>query len=111
MHEQEDEVVEKMKRVRLNELAPNAYWRKSEDGIIDVSEEHANYLLDSNYATLIQDLGKGRRFKEIMRCPRCKQKILRPEGYCASKRPPREVFCQMRKGHAGSHRAVIFWED
>lgn len=48
--------------------------------------------------------------KDIFFCPRCKQKLLRPEGYCANKRPPREVFCQLRKGHVGNHRAVIFWE-
>ena len=31
--------------------------------------------------------------------------------YCGIERPPRKVFCQLPKGHVGSHRAVVFWED
>lgn len=33
------------------------------------------------------------------------------ENCCANERPPRKVICQLKKGHEGSHRAVIFWED
>jgi hypothetical protein len=29
---------------------------------------------------------------------------------CGAERPPRKVFCQLEKGHSGSHRAVVFWE-
>jgi hypothetical protein len=32
------------------------------------------------------------------------------ELYCGNERPPRKVFCQLKKGHKGSHRAVIYWE-
>jgi len=32
------------------------------------------------------------------------------ESYCGNERPPRKVLCQLKKGHKGSHRAVIFWE-
>lgn len=31
--------------------------------------------------------------------------------FCGVERPPRKVFCQLPKGHSGSHRALIFWED
>jgi hypothetical protein len=40
-----------------------------------------------------------------------------PKGFwdakatCANERPARKVFCQLAKGHKGSHRAIIFWED
>lgn len=30
---------------------------------------------------------------------------------CANERPARKVFCQLAKGHEGSHRAIIFWES
>ena len=30
---------------------------------------------------------------------------------CVNERPTRKVFCQLPKGHGGSHQAVIFWED
>ena len=33
------------------------------------------------------------------------------EYFCGKERPPRKVMCQLEKGHKGSHRAVIFWED
>jgi len=33
-----------------------------------------------------------------------KQKI------CGDERPQRKIFCQLDKGHSGSHRAVVFWE-
>lgn len=33
------------------------------------------------------------------------------ENFCSSERPPRKVFCQLPKGHRGSHRAVIYWEE
>lgn len=29
---------------------------------------------------------------------------------CANERPPRKIFCQLKKGHKGSHRAIVFWE-
>jgi hypothetical protein len=29
---------------------------------------------------------------------------------CGNERPARKVFCQLEKGHQGSHQAVIFWE-
>ena len=33
------------------------------------------------------------------------------EDYCGVERPARKTLCQLKKGHKGSHRAVIFWED
>ena len=36
---------------------------------------------------------------------------MKAEDCCANERPPRKVICQLPKGHKGSHRAVIFWED
>ena len=30
---------------------------------------------------------------------------------CADERPLRKTICQLPKGHQGSHRAVIYWED
>lgn len=33
------------------------------------------------------------------------------EDFCGNERPARKVFCQLPKGHEGSCRAVIFWED
>jgi hypothetical protein len=32
------------------------------------------------------------------------------EDYCGNKRPKRKVLCQLKKGHKGSHRAIIFWD-
>jgi hypothetical protein len=32
------------------------------------------------------------------------------DDFCGDERPPRRVFCQLKKGHKGSHRAVLFWE-
>lgn len=32
------------------------------------------------------------------------------KDFCGDERPARKVFCQMKKGHKGSHSAVIFWE-
>jgi hypothetical protein len=39
-----------------------------------------------------------------------KKDKIKAENYCGHKRPPRKVLCQLKKGHKGSHRAVIFWE-
>jgi hypothetical protein len=33
------------------------------------------------------------------------------EEYCGNERPKRKTLCQLKKGHEGSHQAVIFWED
>ena len=33
------------------------------------------------------------------------------ETFCNHERPPRKVFCQLPKGHEGSHQAVVYWED
>jgi len=33
------------------------------------------------------------------------------EEYCGKERPARKTLCQLKKGHKGSHRAIIFWED
>lgn len=30
---------------------------------------------------------------------------------CSSERPARKVICQRPKGHYGSCRAVVYWED
>jgi len=30
---------------------------------------------------------------------------------CQSERPARKVFCQLPRGHKGSHSAVVYWED
>jgi hypothetical protein len=54
---------------------------------------------------------KYRDENTTFRCPRCKQKLLFSEAMCGSERPARKVFCQLKKGHVGSHRAIIFWED
>lgn len=32
------------------------------------------------------------------------------ENYCGNERPTRKTLCQLKKGHKGSHRAIIFWE-
>ena len=32
------------------------------------------------------------------------------DNTCGDERPLRKTFCQLEKGHEGSHRAVIFWE-
>ena len=29
---------------------------------------------------------------------------------CGHERPKRKVLCQLKKGHKGSHSAVVFWE-
>lgn len=34
-----------------------------------------------------------------------------PNLTCGDERPQRRVFCQLPKGHKGSHQAVVFWED
>ena len=48
----------------------------------------------------------------ILICKGCHNKIPKfsPEDYCRDERPPRKVFCQLKKGHNGSHSAVILWE-
>jgi len=33
------------------------------------------------------------------------------EEYCGKERPIRKVLCQLKHPHAGSHRAIIYWED
>jgi len=38
------------------------------------------------------------------------QKSNTAEDYCGNERPARKILCQLKKGHKGSHRAVIFWE-
>ena len=30
---------------------------------------------------------------------------------CGNERPDRKVICQLKNGHKGSHRAVVYWED
>jgi len=30
---------------------------------------------------------------------------------CGNERPDRKVICQLKRGHKGSHRAVVYWED
>jgi len=42
----------------------------------------------------------------------CLDKIKNSEikNCCSAERPLRKTFCQLEKGHEGSHRAVIFWE-
>lgn len=32
------------------------------------------------------------------------------EYFCGEERPPRDTLCQLRQGHDGRHRALIFWE-
>lgn len=32
------------------------------------------------------------------------------EDYCGKERPTRKTLCQLKKGHKGSCRAIIFWE-
>ena len=39
------------------------------------------------------------------------KKEFKAEDCCGSKRPPRKVLCQLKKGHKGSCRAVIYWEE
>ena len=36
-------------------------------------------------------------------------KLTEAQEICGIKRPPRNVFCQLEKGHKGEHRAVIYW--
>jgi len=36
---------------------------------------------------------------------------MKAKDFCGKERPPRKVLCQLRKGHKGSHRAVVYWED
>lgn len=40
-----------------------------------------------------------------------KKKQMKAEDFCGKERPPRKVMCQLPKGHEGSHRAVVYWED
>lgn len=54
--------------------------------------------------------------KEIWGIKRWKEGFItginsKADKYCGNKRPARKVMCQLKKGHKGSHRAVIFWED
>lgn len=37
-------------------------------------------------------------------------KIAEAKDYCGNERPARKVFCQLKKGHKESCRALIFWE-
>jgi hypothetical protein len=60
------------------------------------------------------DLTKNRNFqiekakKGI--CPSCNRPYEEAKNYCGNERPLRKTLCQLKKGHKGSHRAVIFWE-
>ena len=37
--------------------------------------------------------------------------IYEADYYCGKVRLPRKGLCQLKKGHKGSCRAIIFWED
>ena len=53
---------------------------------------------------------KGKE-RDYFLCSNCeKPKNHSPEDYCLNERPPRKTFCQLKKGHKGSHSAVILWE-
>jgi len=58
----------------------------------------------------------GRKWQYYL-CLHCRKQIKIPlmqiaaQDYCASESPNRRIFCQLPKGHSGSHRAVIFWEE
>ena len=36
---------------------------------------------------------------------------MKAKDFCGKERPLRKVLCQLKKGHKGSHRAIIYWED
>jgi hypothetical protein len=84
-----------MMKVKLNSTAPHAYLTRAVNGVIDVSNGNGNFLIKSGHATLIEKFVMSKNGAE---------------HYCGNKRPARKVFCQLKKGHTGSHRAVIFWE-
>ena len=37
--------------------------------------------------------------------------IVRTLMGCGNERPDRKVICQLKNGHKGSHRTVVYWED
>lgn len=84
-----------MIRVMLLENVEN-YGKKGEE--IVRSNEHADYLIRKGLAKFIRYENDGCRIPE------------RAELICGDERPPRLTFCQLKKGHKGSHRAVVFWE-
>jgi hypothetical protein len=85
-----------MMRIKLRQSAPDAYINRAIDGIVDVSNNNGNYLIRNGHAILIKKF----LFKDYGNA----------EIYCGNERPVRKVFCQLKKGHNDSHRAVIFWE-
>jgi len=65
-----------------------------------------------NLATQRHHPNYNKPLEVVLVCKDCHNKIPKfsPEDYCRNERPSRKVFCQLKKGHNGSHSAVILWE-
>ena len=71
---------------------------------------------ECSYESLVLKLRNSKQ--EIVVCDKhLKSKIITHQlysddvsDYCGDLRPARKVFCQDKKGHEGSHKAIIYWE-
>lgn len=72
-------------------------------GFIKKSHERKNFFKKQNIKMMFADKIGLQPCKKF-------QSQTPPEYYCLNERPPRKVFCQLKKGHKGSHSAVILWE-
>jgi len=75
----------------------------------ETKEKQVIYIQEKSYDEL-----KDALFEEIFKNDQLKRDIIDLKAQlvkrCRNERPPRKVFCQLPKGHGGSHQAVIFWE-
>ena len=63
------------------------------------------------YTDEIQELKRQVAWKDKMLDKYMKTIEQLEEKTCGCLRPTRKTFCQLNKGHTGSHRAVIYWES